>query len=66
MSTLPEITNLTFPELGEVIRLCQERQTQLRDEIRVRLKSEAELIGMKVIDNGASKPRGKRPAKQAE
>jgi len=60
MSTLPEIASLNFAQLGEVIRLCHERQNELRAEIRARLESEAQQIGMQVLENGAGKPRKRR------
>lgn len=63
MATLPEIKTYTFAELGEVIRLCHERQNELRAEIRARLESEAEQIGLQVLENGVGKTR-KRRAKQ--
>jgi hypothetical protein len=58
---LPDISNLTFAELAELIRLCQERQDALRAHY---LEGAAEM-GLVLADEHVKK-RGKRRANAAQ
>ena len=54
MSTLPEISNLNFTELGQLIEHCE----ALREEMRSRYVAGAEAMGLNLVpENGKKRKR---------
>lgn len=61
MNTLPDVTNLTATEVGELMKQCSERLQALRQQAI----QQAELLGLHcALPDG--KPRKKRNSKHAD